>query len=94
MVRLLTDENFDRNIFRGLRRRLPNLHCLVVQQAGLSGSDDPSLLEIAAKEGRVIVSHDVQSMIGYAHDRLAKGLEMPGLIIVPTGSILDGRSEI
>ena len=83
MLRLLTDENFNHKIVRGLRRRLPNLDCLVVQQAGLGGSADPLLLELAANEGRVMVSHDVTTMTDCAHERLSKGLEMPGLILVP-----------
>lgn len=83
MLRLLTDENFKIGIVRGLRRRLPDLDCLVVQQAGLSGSRDPALLEIAAVSGRIMVSHDVTTMTAYANARLANGLAMPGLIIVP-----------
>ena len=83
MLRLLTDENFDQNIVRGLRRRLPNLDCLVVQLAGLGGSADPLLLELAADEGRIMVSHDVTTMTAYANARLANGLAMTGLIIVP-----------
>ena len=83
MLRLLTDENFKIDIVRGLRRRLTDLDCLVVQQAGLSGSADPLLLEIAAVAGRVIVSHDVTTMTGHANHRIANGLPMPGLIIVP-----------
>ena len=83
MLRLLTDENFKIGIVRCLRRRLPGLDCLVVQQAGLSGSADPALLEIAALSGRIMVSHDVTTMTGVANDRIANGLPMTGLIIVP-----------
>ena len=83
MLRLLTDENFRQTILRRLRQRIPNLDCVVVQQAGLAGSADQLLLEVAAREGRVMLSHDVSTMTGYVNDRLAKGLPMPGLIIVP-----------
>ena len=83
MLRLLTDENFNHDIVRGLRMRLPALDCVVVQQAGLAGSADDKLLEIAAMEDRVLVTHDVKTMTAHAYDRLAMGLEMPGMIVVP-----------
>ena len=59
MLRLLTDENLNQRILRGLRRRLPKMDCLVVQHAGMAGFSDEWLLELAAIEGRVIVTHDV-----------------------------------
>lgn len=83
MLRLLTDENFRQPILRSLRQRIPELDCVVVQQAGLAGSSDQLLLEVAAREGRVMLSHDINTMTGYVTDRLTKGLQMPGLIIVP-----------
>ena len=83
MFRLLTDENFNRKILRGLRRRIADLDYLVVQDAGLSGTKDPLLLELAAIADRVLVSHDVNTMKRYANVRLAAGLKMPGLVLVP-----------
>jgi predicted nuclease of predicted toxin-antitoxin system len=83
MLPILIDENFDHRIIRGLRLRLSQLDCLIVQQIGLSGFDDPALLDWAAKEGRVIVTHDVNTVTKYANERLKRGLPMPGIIIVP-----------
>jgi predicted nuclease of predicted toxin-antitoxin system len=83
MLRLLTDENFNHRIVRSLRLRLPDLDCIVAQQVGLTGFHDEQLLELAAIEGRVIITHDVKTMTAYANARLAQGLQMPGLIIVP-----------
>lgn len=37
MLRLLTDENFNEDILRGLRRRLAQPDFLSVRDAGLSG---------------------------------------------------------
>jgi hypothetical protein len=85
MLRLLTDENFNHKIVRGLRMRLPAIDCVVVQKAGLAGFADEKLLEIAAREDRVLITHDVQTMIAHAYDRVVKGLEMPGVIVVPNG---------
>ena len=61
MLSLLIDENFDQRILRGLRLRIPQLDYMIVQHIGLGGLDDPALLDWAAREGRVIVSHDVNT---------------------------------
>jgi hypothetical protein len=45
MLRLLTDENFDQRILRGLRLRFQQLDCVIVQQAGMAGSTDKELLD-------------------------------------------------
>jgi len=83
MIRLLTDENLNQRILRGLARRLPEMDCLVVQHAGMAGFSDEWLLELAAIENRIITTHDVNTMIGHALGRLTNGLQMPGLIVVP-----------
>jgi hypothetical protein len=54
-----------------------------VQEAGLSGVADPEVLAWAAAEGRVLFTHDVNTMIGYARERLERGEPMPGLFAVP-----------
>ena len=56
-----------------------------VQDSGLSGADDPTVLEWSASEGRVLLSHDVNTMSKHAIDRIAKGLSCPGLLLVPEG---------
>ena len=40
----------------------------------------PAILERAAAEGRVVVSHDHATMRAYAEERLLAGLPMAGLI--------------
>jgi len=49
-VRFLADENFDNRILAGLRRRLPALDVLRVQDAGLIGAEDPEILAWAARK--------------------------------------------
>jgi predicted nuclease of predicted toxin-antitoxin system len=83
MLPILIDENFDHRIIRGLRLRLSQLDYLVVQQIGMSSFDDPALLDWAAKEDRVIVTHDVNTVTKYANEPLKRGLPMPGVVIVP-----------
>lgn len=79
MIRLVADENFKRKIIRGVLRVLPELDVVRVQDVGLEGIDDPALLEWAAREGRIVLTHDVSTMTGYAYDRVGRGLPMPGV---------------
>jgi len=83
MIELLVDENFNRRILRGLRRRLPGLNCLLVQDTELFETEDPEILDWAASSGRVVLTHDVNTMTRYAYERLEKGEPLPGVIIVP-----------
>lgn len=85
MLRLATDENFDHDVVRGLRRRLPALDLVSAQHAGLAGAADPDVLEWAAREGRVLLTQDFETMIGYAWARVRTGLPMPGVVAVRQG---------
>ena len=58
MIRLLTDEDIDHNILRGLIRRVPHLDFVLVHDVGLGGRPDPVLLKWAASKHRIIVTHD------------------------------------
>lgn len=82
-VRFATDENFRRPIVRGLHVRRPDIDILHAQDAGLNGAVDPRILEWAAAEGRVLLTHDVQTMVGFARRRVADGLPMSGLVVIP-----------
>jgi predicted nuclease of predicted toxin-antitoxin system len=62
MVQLLVDENFNGRILRGLKRRLPALDCLLVQETELFQQKDSRILDWAAAHNRVILSHDVNTM--------------------------------
>jgi predicted nuclease of predicted toxin-antitoxin system len=61
-VRLLTDENFNGAILRGLVRRLPELDIVRVQDVGLIHTDDPDILEWAANQRRILLTHDVATL--------------------------------
>ena len=82
MLRLATDEDFNNRILRGLLRRRPGLNIVRVQDAGLTGKGDAEVLEWAAREGRVLLTHDVTTMKRYVDERLNAGLPMPGVFEV------------
>jgi len=83
VLRLAADENFNNNIVRGILRRRRDADLVRVQDVGLSGADDPTVLEWAAEQGRVVVSHDVSTLRKHAYQRVAAGLRMPGVFEVP-----------
>ncbi|MBI5474075.1 MAG: DUF5615 family PIN-like protein [Ignavibacteriae bacterium] len=78
----VTDENFDHTILRGLLRKQPNLDIVTIQAAGLSGSTDAQVLEWAAKQRRILLTHDVSTITRYAIGRIRDGEPMSGVVEV------------
>jgi hypothetical protein len=85
-VRFLADEDLDAKIIDGMRSREPAIDIVDSKQAGFRGVKDPALLEIAAQQGRILISHDRRTMTRYLRDRLLEGKSSPGLFIVPQRS--------
>ena len=81
MLSLLSDENFNGDIIRGLFLRQPDLDLVRVQDVGLQELDDPTILEWAANNERIIVTHDRATMPNFAYDRLVKEKAMTGLFV-------------
>lgn len=81
-MRFLADENFNGKLLAGLLAALPELDIVRVQDTTRYASPDPELLAWAADEERVLLTHDVQTIAGYAYDRVRQGLRMPGIIEV------------
>lgn len=82
MLLLATDEDFHGKILRGLLRREPALDIIRVQDSGISGNIDPIVLEWAASEGRIPLTHDRSTIPGFAYDRVDRGQSMPGVFVV------------
>jgi hypothetical protein len=82
MAQFLADENFNNQIVRGVLRQNPNVDIVRVQDVSLSGIDDPTVLAWAAEEGRIVLTHDVATMITFAYQRIQARLRMPGLFEV------------
>lgn len=81
-MRFLADENFNGMLFAALLNILPDLDILRVQDTEMLQSPDPELLEWAANEGRILLTHDVQTITRYAYERVKADLPMPGVIEV------------
>jgi predicted nuclease of predicted toxin-antitoxin system len=82
MLKFLTDENFDNKILRALKRRDPSLDIVRVQDVGLLESSDEDILEWAATTGRLLLTHDVNTIPRHVNDRLTAGLSTLGVVEV------------
>lgn len=79
MLRFLADENFDIRIVHGIQGQAPEVDILRVQEIGLAGAEDPVVLNWAAQEGRILLTHDVSTVTWFAYDRVRAGQPMPGV---------------
>jgi hypothetical protein len=70
-----------------------DLDIVRVQDVGLLHADDPTILQWAGNEGRILLTHDVATVTTYAYERIEAGLPMPGVIEViataPMGQVID-----
>ncbi|MBK5294285.1 MAG: DUF5615 family PIN-like protein [Acidobacteriia bacterium] len=61
-VLFLADEDLDSDIIGGLRSREPAIGILDVKNTGLGGTADSVLLDLAAQQGRIVITHDRRTM--------------------------------
>src|SRR5689334_1996292 len=96
MIRLLVDENISGNIMRAILRQNPNADIIRVQDTEVFEKSEPEVLEWAAKEGRILLTHDVQTIPKYAGERLISGQSMPSIIVarqeLPIGQVIEELS--
>ena len=71
MLRYLADENLPDAVALGLRHRDDKLDLVLAREVGLSGIDDPEVLEWAALQNRIVLTHDVATMKDDAYARVA-----------------------
>ena len=63
MIRLLADEIFNGKIIRGVLRIRTDADIIRAQDTVMLHASDPKLLEWAAQQGRIVLSHDHETMI-------------------------------
>lgn len=61
-VRFQADADLRQSIVTGIIRKQPNLNFQSANEAELEGIKDPEVLEIAARDGRLLVTHDRKTM--------------------------------
>ena len=82
MICFLVDHNFNEHIVDGLTRRDASLDFTRARDVGLAQAADPAVLEWAAAHGLVVLTHDRQTLVGFAYDRVVGGLPMPGVFLI------------
>ena len=82
MIAFVADENLKRKYIASLRRLNPGIDVVRAQDVGLTGLDDCLLLEWAAEHQRVILTHDVQTLVGFAWDLVRTKSPMAGVIVI------------
>lgn len=82
MLCFVTDEDFNARLLSGVQRRLTDLNIVRVQDVGYRTAGDSVILIWAAREGRLMLTHDASTMPDAAYQRVAEGLPMPGVVVV------------
>lgn len=79
-------------IVNALIREIPLLDIVCVRDVGLAEAKDPEILEWAAGQGRIVVTHDRKTMPDFAAQRIRGPQRMSGLIVAvanaPIGCII------
>ena len=80
-LRFQADNDLDQRIVTATKRLDPLIDFQTAPALGLHGVDDPEVLALAAREGRVLVSHDRRTLPGHFRT-FTPAQESPGVIIV------------
>jgi hypothetical protein len=80
--RFLADADFNQKIVLGLRRKELAVDFQSAHAGGVIGLEDPDVIQLAASQGRILVSHDRRTTTSHFTRFLAHSTS-PGLLIVP-----------
>ena len=86
------DNDLRKAIVRGAVRREPQMNFRSAKSARLDGVSDREVLAFAADEGRILVSHDFQTMPKYFR-QFTNGRRSPGVVLIrqdlPVGEAIE-----
>jgi hypothetical protein len=83
-VRYLADQHLPRRLRRALQSREPGIDIFRVGDPGAPplGTQDPELLRFAESEGRILLSHDWNTIPDHIRDHQATGRHTAGVFFV------------
>jgi hypothetical protein len=91
--RFLADHDLNDYIVTGVFRLEPLIEFRRAREADLARASDDQVLEFAAANPLLVVSHDVTTMTNAAYKRLKMGLPLSGLFLVeqttPVAAVID-----
>jgi hypothetical protein len=93
-VKWLADENFDNDILRGIRRRVAAFDVVRAQDVTeISGLDDPAVLAWATTNDRVVLTHDLSTMIPAMREQVRRFASCSPIVFVrdslPAGLVIE-----
>lgn len=80
-IRFQADADFNQNVVRAVKRRQAAIDFQTADEAGLRGLRDQEVLAAAAREGRILVTHDRHTMPQHFADFLST-MQSPGVFIL------------
>ena len=91
MLRLASDADVHGEIIRGLRRRLPEIDLVRIQDVLPEGTRDPEVLAWAAADNRVLITNDRNTMVGSNEQSIGSAISVSGR--VAAGCRMSGASS-
>jgi predicted nuclease of predicted toxin-antitoxin system len=91
-VRFQADADLNQILVKATLRREPSIDFQTAHAAGLVSLNDEEVLAIAAKEKRLLVTHDRKTMPGHFAAFIAS-TSSPGVIVVPQRLALNTAVE-
>ncbi len=88
-IRFQADADLNQIILAAVLRRLPEAGFRSATDAGLAGLHDLEVLALAARDGRLLVTHDKNTMPTHFGEFIRK-MASPGVVVVPQ-SLAVGR---
>jgi hypothetical protein len=92
-IRFQADADLKYAVVTAVRLREPSIDFASAAESELEGVSDPEILDRAAQDGRILVSHDRRTMLAHFRARLEAGKSSPGLFVVsqgaPVGPVVD-----
>ena len=93
-IRFQADNDLNGLILAATLRREPAIDFQTAQAAGLDCLDDAAVLQRAAEQGRILVTHDKRSMPRHFAKFIVEGHNSPGvLVVIPQDAPLAGVAE-
>lgn len=93
MIRFQADADIDHRIVVAVRRREPAIDFASAVDSKLEGVPDPDVLEVAARQGRILITPDRRTMVEHFRSRLEEGKSSPGVFLVsqftPLGPVVE-----
>jgi hypothetical protein len=81
-IRFQADADLNQVIVSAVIRRVPAIDFRTATSAGLAGLKDDDVLAVAARDGRVLVTHDQATMPRHFAE-FVRSQHSPGVIVVP-----------